>query len=321
MADDFDPLHKWLGIPPSEQPPHCYRLLGLEPFEDNLDVIANAVDRQMAFLRGFQSGPHAALAQEVIEQIQVARLWLLRPERKAEYDAWLREQLAATAPPPPLDIAAPPTVENVAPAAEIPLSASSPPPRVSPAPSPPPVSEFPAVREVAADLEEILGGQDSFPPPPARPTRARRREKIGVAISWSAAAVAAVALVVVVWKIHQSWSPDGTLEVSWPEEEREGGTLFVEGKLVSLPPSGNIIVPLPGGPRQVRIQRPGFKPYELMVSVTPRQTTLVRPVWRALKEEVPDEASAGPGKAESDSPSEDPNIKRLKADTKSEEKT
>ena len=35
----FDPYHKWLGIPPEEQPPNHYRLLGLPPFEADLDVI------------------------------------------------------------------------------------------------------------------------------------------------------------------------------------------------------------------------------------------------------------------------------------------
>ena len=29
MSAGFDPLYKWLGIPPDEQPPHHYRLLGI----------------------------------------------------------------------------------------------------------------------------------------------------------------------------------------------------------------------------------------------------------------------------------------------------
>ncbi len=34
MSDpNFDPYHKWLGIPPDEQPANHYRLLGLELFE------------------------------------------------------------------------------------------------------------------------------------------------------------------------------------------------------------------------------------------------------------------------------------------------
>jgi hypothetical protein len=28
MPEAFDPYHKWLAIPPEEQPPHHYRLWG-----------------------------------------------------------------------------------------------------------------------------------------------------------------------------------------------------------------------------------------------------------------------------------------------------
>ena len=51
MPPKFDVLHKWLGIPPAEQPPHAYRLLGIAPFEDDADVIANAADQRMLFIK------------------------------------------------------------------------------------------------------------------------------------------------------------------------------------------------------------------------------------------------------------------------------
>ena len=38
-SGSFDPYHKWLSIPPEEQPPNHYRLLGTKPFESDLDVI------------------------------------------------------------------------------------------------------------------------------------------------------------------------------------------------------------------------------------------------------------------------------------------
>ena len=41
MAEKFDPYYTWLGIPPQEQPPHFYRLLGLEVFEENREVICD----------------------------------------------------------------------------------------------------------------------------------------------------------------------------------------------------------------------------------------------------------------------------------------
>lgn len=311
MSVDFDPLHKWLGIPPSEQPPHCYRLLGLEAFEDNLDVIENAADRQMAFLRGFQSGPHAAVAQEVIEQIQVARSWLLQPDRKAQYDAWLREQLRAATPPPL------PDAEIAPPESPLPSAAVSH-PSVAPPSPPPSVSITPPAQETAPDLEEILGGLDTYGPAARTVPAGHRQQKIGLAIFFGAAALAVAAFAIVLLKVHQSWSPDGTLEVDWPEEERTGGTLQVEGKPVSLPPAGRILIPVRGGARLVSAVRPGYKAYELTVAVTPRQTTVVRPVWRPLGEERdPDDAAASTPQA--DAPNGPP-VTKPAAEPKGDEK-
>ena len=48
MGNSFDPYYRWLGIPPDEQPPDQYRLLGVKRFEEDPDVIEAAADRQMA---------------------------------------------------------------------------------------------------------------------------------------------------------------------------------------------------------------------------------------------------------------------------------
>src|SRR5277367_5999977 len=89
----FDPYRKWLGIPPKDQPPNHYRLLSLELYEPDLDVIEGAADRQMGFVRQYQSGEHAALAAKLLNEIATARLCLLKPKSKSEYDAKLRTQL------------------------------------------------------------------------------------------------------------------------------------------------------------------------------------------------------------------------------------
>ncbi|MDZ7620613.1 MAG: SUMF1/EgtB/PvdO family nonheme iron enzyme [Patescibacteria group bacterium] len=101
MADIFDPYYEWLGIPPAEQPPHHYRLLGLGPFEENADVIANASDRQMGHLRGFAAGKHSHFSQKLLNEVAAARVCLLNADKKAEYDALLRQQLAVPMPPIP----------------------------------------------------------------------------------------------------------------------------------------------------------------------------------------------------------------------------
>ena len=95
MSDPFDPYRKWLGIPPKDQPPNHYRLLGIAHFEDDPDVIENAATRQMAHVRTFQSGRHSALSQRILNELTAAKLCLLQVEKKAPYDEQLRAKLSA----------------------------------------------------------------------------------------------------------------------------------------------------------------------------------------------------------------------------------
>ena len=59
MVEAFDPYHKWLGIPPEDQPPDHYRLLGLKALESDPDAIEAAADQRMAHLRTYQKGKQA----------------------------------------------------------------------------------------------------------------------------------------------------------------------------------------------------------------------------------------------------------------------
>ena len=93
MNDSFDPYHKWLGIPPEDQPPHHYRLLGVEPFESDADVIAIAADGRMAQLKHFQTGKYSDLSQKLLNEIATARICLLNPEKREKYDDTLRQRL------------------------------------------------------------------------------------------------------------------------------------------------------------------------------------------------------------------------------------
>ena len=87
----FDPYHKWLGIAPKDQPPTHYRLLGIDLFESDPDVIATAADQRMAHVKGFQAGQNAALSQRILNELAVAKVCLLNAEKKAEYDETLRK--------------------------------------------------------------------------------------------------------------------------------------------------------------------------------------------------------------------------------------
>ncbi|MGQ9606037.1 MAG: hypothetical protein ACUVTW_07520, partial [Thermogutta sp.] len=90
MTRPFDAYHVWLGIPPSEQPPDHYRLLGVPLFEPDPDVIEQAAERQTAFLRQMEAGPHRETAQRILREIAQARATLLNPATRGTYDEVLR---------------------------------------------------------------------------------------------------------------------------------------------------------------------------------------------------------------------------------------
>jgi len=89
----FDPYHKWLAIPPEEQPPNHYRLLALPLFETDADVIDTAAEQRTVFLRTFHTGPNSELAARLLNEISAARVCLLDGKSKARYDTQLRATL------------------------------------------------------------------------------------------------------------------------------------------------------------------------------------------------------------------------------------
>ena len=93
MAEAFDPYYKWLGIPPEDQPPNHYRLLGIKLFEADADVIANAADQRMVYIRTLQTSEHPDLSQKILNEISAARVCLLDPDKKVQYNQEVRERL------------------------------------------------------------------------------------------------------------------------------------------------------------------------------------------------------------------------------------
>lgn len=92
VTEEFDPYRKWLGIPAQDRPPHHYRLLGIEPFESDPEVICNATDARMAQIKTFQTGRHSDHSQRLLNELAAAKVCLLNPAKKAEYDRGLREK-------------------------------------------------------------------------------------------------------------------------------------------------------------------------------------------------------------------------------------
>ncbi len=108
----FDPYRKWLGIFVHERPIDHYRLLGLETFEADSATIERAADQRMLLVRQYQTGPHSAETQQLLNEISAAKLCLLSPDTKAAYDQTLRQPAAddrvqSVAPPDPMVVPEP----------------------------------------------------------------------------------------------------------------------------------------------------------------------------------------------------------------------
>jgi len=114
MHDSFDPYQHWLAIPPSEQPPNHYRLLGLKLLEGNQAIITRAVQLRIDHVRACNDGRHPELVKQILDQIEAAKCTLLNPKLKGQYDYLMRKRFpqatvsAAPATPPPANESSPP---------------------------------------------------------------------------------------------------------------------------------------------------------------------------------------------------------------------
>lgn len=101
MSEIFDPYHKWLAIPPSEQPPNFYRLLSLPLYETDQEVIAAAAVQRINWVRNFESGASGDVAKKIKDEISSAWLCLRNPDHKQQYDEQLRRHTASQQVEPP----------------------------------------------------------------------------------------------------------------------------------------------------------------------------------------------------------------------------
>src|SRR6185437_13154203 len=88
----FDPYQEWLRLAADGGPPSYYDLLGLPPFEADLDRIHQAGMERMAHVRRFQLGQHDPQAIELLGELARAFDCLSTPDRKAAYDEQLKGQ-------------------------------------------------------------------------------------------------------------------------------------------------------------------------------------------------------------------------------------
>jgi len=131
MPDNFDPYQQWLGIAPHEQPADYYRLLGLAQFENNQGAIEKAADQRASHIQMFASGGTERTAKTILNELAAARLCLLDPQAKQQYDGALKTLIATSGggshrPPPPVSPAPQGGVPADGSQVDASLSASSP---------------------------------------------------------------------------------------------------------------------------------------------------------------------------------------------------
>ncbi len=85
-----EPYHRWLGISPKHQPPDFYRLLGVERFEDDEEVLRDAAEQRTRHVRSYDLGEHREVARKILNELGRARAVLLEKSKRAAYDNELR---------------------------------------------------------------------------------------------------------------------------------------------------------------------------------------------------------------------------------------
>lgn len=171
MPDSFDPYYEWLGIPPDEQPPNHYRLLGIRLFEENQTAIENSADQRMVHLRSLAGSQHVEQAQKLLNEVSAARVCLLNAEKKAAYDEELRRHVGGESAGQP---SAEPIVEEAVPIIRTDAGEQLAPKRKPPSPALLAAGGLAAVACVALVGWWLMAGADSRdvgPPPPRVATR------------------------------------------------------------------------------------------------------------------------------------------------------
>jgi hypothetical protein len=251
MDEPFDPYHRWLGIPPREQPPHLYRLLGIPVFEDDPDVIGIAADRQMAHLRTFQAGKHSAVSQKLLNEMAAARVCLLNPSRKAAYDAQLSAMLAAPAP----------------------------------------GSGSPQAPPQAPDLSFLETDSDRPAGATLRSVRTSNKKRLVGLLFVAVAVAAGLLFFTLLCRLagvdvfallrHLGTPPeDAVLEFGWPEKFRAEVSLTINGRPIDCPASGAWRYGCPAGDYHILATRWGFDPIDQEVHLSAGQHRRIAPSWR-----------------------------------------
>ncbi|MDA0833363.1 MAG: hypothetical protein O2955_16190 [Planctomycetota bacterium] len=84
--ENFDPYHKWLGIPKNKQPPNHYELLGISLNEDDPEVIESAAEQRKQYVGSKRGQGMDDAVSSISFKIDEAKLTLLDPAMRRDYD-------------------------------------------------------------------------------------------------------------------------------------------------------------------------------------------------------------------------------------------
>ena len=277
MAESFDPYHKWLGIPPAHQPPTHYRLLGIEQFEMDRDVIDAAANQRMLYLQDLAGGQYIKESQKLLNEVATARRCLLNAESKTQYDAALRSLVAP--PPPTARVAAVvvppiamPVIPTAAPIASPVLTRPQSPVAqpIPDAPSPE-LNMFDAITH--AEPEQAAASPPAVPATPKRvPFVMPSGKRLQLLVSGLSVIVfIAIAIVLGPSLFKPKVKPPKLVKVMirWPLNEREGAEMFVNDDEKAIPKAETFPVSLPAGKYRFVFKRSGCLDLEKKLTVKP----------------------------------------------------
>ncbi|RMG40999.1 MAG: hypothetical protein D6725_02255 [Planctomycetota bacterium] len=279
---EFDPYHKWLGIPKSEQPPNHYRLLGIALFESDVEVIDAAANQRMSYLQEVAIGPHVDLSQKLLNEIAAARRCLLDPKKKAEYDRQLRRELESRA-----------EADRSGSAVAVPVNegefgslpftpepqAVTTRPRRSTRKRVPKRTAEPSGEEAGAEAEQ------------AEDDVARRRKLLITAGVSTVSLLIAIAIYVFSRGGAGAEGARGkaVLVVEWPVDQRKNGRILVDGKTVRMPETDPAEIPLEPGEHRIVFERLGYHDIPMRDKFLPGERTRVQLRWRPLRAQNTDD--------------------------------
>ncbi len=253
MAAAFDPYHRWLGIPPSEQPPDHYRLLGLARYEADPEVIENAANQRMAHLRSFQTSRHAAESQKLLNEVATARVCLLNVDKKADYDQSLGQ-------------AETPTLAAAIALPTAPGAPLQPPTAVS---TPPPVPRAPHIEVKSAD-SHLRGHRDP---------RARSRYPRAVRLALGGTLAALGLVIAIALSTRESRISTAVVVLELAGADRGDVAFSIDGIEQKLPSSDPLQFRCEPGPHELIAVRRGYPPFTANITLKARERLTIRPVW------------------------------------------